>query len=128
MPTRTRFRYSRDMRTAGIIWLIATCAAEGADIDDIFDPAAVDLLASRLRTPLQIELTLALETGYQAGLDRQCQLQSIWARQGDDCDPGPRWALFLFSFSLGLLFLPQPSAGAKAAYCLSGWLSCIQHV
>ena len=37
-------------------------------VDAIIDPAAVDLLASRLRTPLQIEqhLTLALETGYQA--------------------------------------------------------------
>jgi type II secretory pathway predicted ATPase ExeA len=37
-------------------------------MEKIGDPAAVDLLASRLRRPLQIEqlLTLALETGYQA--------------------------------------------------------------
>jgi len=36
------------------------------ELDDILDPAAVDVLAARLRTPLQIEqhLTLALETGY----------------------------------------------------------------
>ena len=43
-------------------------AGTGAKVDDILDPVAVDLLASRLRTPLQIEqhLTLAPETGYQA--------------------------------------------------------------
>ena len=48
--------------------MLTTCAADKVRVDDIFDPAAVDLLASRLRTPLQIEqhLTLALETGYQA--------------------------------------------------------------
>ena len=42
--------------------------AENVTVDDVIDPAALDLLASRLRTPLQIEdhLTLALETGYQA--------------------------------------------------------------
>jgi type II secretory pathway predicted ATPase ExeA len=51
-----------------ITWLINACTHEGVDIDDILEPAAVDLLASRLRTPLQIEqhLTLALETGFQA--------------------------------------------------------------
>ena len=51
-----------------IEWTLRTCAAEGVKVDDILDPAAVDLLAARLRTPLQIEqhLTLALETGYQA--------------------------------------------------------------
>ncbi len=48
--------------------LIDTCAGEGIGIDDVLDPAAVDLLAACLRTPLQIEqhLTLALETGFQA--------------------------------------------------------------
>ena len=49
-------------------WLIDTCATDGVGIDDVLEPAAVDLLAARLRTPLQIEqhLTLALETGFQA--------------------------------------------------------------
>jgi type II secretory pathway predicted ATPase ExeA len=49
-------------------WLLGSCAGEGIKVDDILDPAAVDLLAARLRTPLQIEqhLTLALETEYQA--------------------------------------------------------------
>ena len=51
-----------------IAWLLASCAVDKITVDDILDPAALDLLASRLRTPLQIEqhLTLALETGYQA--------------------------------------------------------------
>ena len=49
-------------------WLINACAHDGITIDDVLEPAAVDLLAARLRTPLQIEqhLTLALETGFQA--------------------------------------------------------------
>ena len=49
-------------------WLIGTCAIDGVGIDDVLEPAAVDLLAARLRTPLQIEqhLILALETGFQA--------------------------------------------------------------
>ena len=51
-----------------IEWVLGTCAGDRAKVDGILDPAAVDLLTSRLRTPLQIEqhLTLALETGYQA--------------------------------------------------------------
>jgi hypothetical protein len=51
-----------------IEWMLATCAADKVKVDAILNPAAVDLLASRLRTPLQIEqhLTLALETGYKA--------------------------------------------------------------
>ena len=36
-------------------WLLGSCAGEGMKVDDILDPAAVDLLAARLRTPLQIE-------------------------------------------------------------------------
>jgi hypothetical protein len=49
-----------------IEWVIATCAAEGVKVEDVLDPTAVDLLASPLRTPLQIEqhLTLVLEMGY----------------------------------------------------------------
>ena len=49
-------------------WLIDACAKDGVTIDDILEPAAIDLLAARLRTPLQIEqhLILALETGLQA--------------------------------------------------------------
>jgi type II secretory pathway predicted ATPase ExeA len=51
-----------------IEWSIGACVSENVTVHDVIDPAALDLLASRLRTPLQIgdHLTLALETGYQA--------------------------------------------------------------
>jgi len=50
-------------------WLLSTCAAHPQGADGIIRPEAVDLLASRLRTPLQIEwhLTQALEAAYQTG-------------------------------------------------------------
>ena len=35
--------------------MLGTCAGDRAKVDGILDPAAVDLLASRLRTPLQIK-------------------------------------------------------------------------
>ena len=77
-----------------IEWLIGACVAENVTIDDVIDPAALDLLASRLRTPLQIEdhLTLALETGYQAGEEAGSAgppivLSSSWAKQIDDLEP-----------------------------------------
>ena len=38
-----------------IEWLLTACTANKGKVDAILDPAAVDLLASRLRTPLQIE-------------------------------------------------------------------------
>lgn len=49
--------------------MLSTCAAHPQGADGIIRPEAVDLLASRLRTPLQIEwhLTQAFEAAYQAG-------------------------------------------------------------
>lgn len=49
--------------------MLSTCAAHPQGPDAIIHPEAVDLLASRLRTPLQIEwhLTQALEAAYQTG-------------------------------------------------------------
>ena len=71
--------------------MLTTCAAEGVRVDDILDPAAVDLLASRLRTPLQIEqhLTLALETGYQASEKPvgEAIVDSVPSKQLDDLEP-----------------------------------------
>ncbi len=77
-----------------IEWALRTCAAEGVAVDDILDPAAVDLLAARLRTPLQIEqhLTLALETGYQASEKPVGEgiVDSVLSKQIDDLEPSPR--------------------------------------
>ncbi len=38
-----------------IAWLLGRCLSEGTDPASIIDPNAVDLLAARLRTPLQVE-------------------------------------------------------------------------
>lgn len=52
-----------------IQWLLSTCTAHLQGPDGLISPEAVDLLASRLRTPLQIEwhLTQAFEVAYQSG-------------------------------------------------------------
>ena len=52
-----------------IQWLLQQCAAEGAKPADLIEETAVDYLAERLSTPLQVEqhLTLALEEAYKAG-------------------------------------------------------------
>ena len=59
--------------------------------DDVIDPAALDLLASRLRTPRQIEdhFTLALETGYQASEKpiSEAIIESVLPKQIDDLEP-----------------------------------------
>jgi type II secretory pathway predicted ATPase ExeA len=72
-------------------WLLGSCAGEGIKVDDILDPAAVDLLAARLRTPLQIEqhLTLALETGYQASEKpiTEAIAAALLSKQIDDLEP-----------------------------------------
>lgn len=72
-------------------WLLGSCANGGVKVDDILDPAAVDLLAARLRTPLQIEqhLTLALETGYQASEKpvTEAIADSVLSKQIDDLEP-----------------------------------------
>ncbi len=74
-----------------IRWLLSSCAADPAKIDGILDPAALDLLASRLRTPLQIEqhLTLALETGYQASENpvSEAIVESVLSKQINDLEP-----------------------------------------
>lgn len=50
-------------------WLLSTCTERPEGAAGLIGAEAIDLLASRLRTPLQIEwhLTQAFEAGYQAG-------------------------------------------------------------
>ena len=76
---------------AYIRWLLARSAGEGIDIGELIETAAVELLASRLKTPLQIEqhLTLAFEEAFRIG-DRPVTVQvveSILSRQLDDLEP-----------------------------------------
>jgi type II secretory pathway predicted ATPase ExeA len=74
-----------------IEWLLRSCAEEGSDPESILAADAIDLLAGKLRTPLQVQLhlTLALEAGYQADL-RPVPVevvQSIISRHIDDLEP-----------------------------------------
>jgi hypothetical protein len=74
-----------------IDWLLEQCAAEGVAAGDIITDAAVELLAHRLGTPLQIEqyLTRALEEGWRVG-ERPVTAQLVEALlspQLDDLEP-----------------------------------------
>ncbi len=53
-----------------IQWLVSECTMSDIPISDILDAEAIELLAARLRTPLQIEqhLTLALEAAYRVAV------------------------------------------------------------
>ncbi|WP_024420859.1 ExeA family protein, partial [Pseudomonas avellanae] len=52
-----------------IHWLLETCTEGKIDAESILTEDAIDLLATKLRTPLQIQLhiSLALEAGYLTG-------------------------------------------------------------
>lgn len=74
-----------------IRWLIGSCMKNEVAAESILAPEAIDLLATRLRTPLQIQLhlTLALEAGYQTGeMPVSGDLvESVLSRQLDDLEP-----------------------------------------
>jgi type II secretory pathway predicted ATPase ExeA len=74
-----------------IRWLISSCSKNEVAAESILAPEAIDLLATRLRTPLQIQLhlTLALEAGYQTGeMPVSGNLvESVLSRQLDDLEP-----------------------------------------
>jgi len=73
-----------------IEWLVSQCTTEGTQIGDIL-AEATDLLATRLRTPLQIEqhLTLALEAAYLFGEKpvTTAIVESVLSKQIDDLEP-----------------------------------------
>jgi type II secretory pathway predicted ATPase ExeA len=74
-----------------IHWLVGSCTGGGRAVESILTPEAIDLLATRLRTPLQIQLhlALALEAGYQTG-DTPVSgglVESVLSRQLDDLEP-----------------------------------------
>jgi type II secretory pathway predicted ATPase ExeA len=52
-----------------IHWLLGVCTSNNAEPGTILTPEAIDMLATKLRTPLQVQLhpTLALEAGYRTG-------------------------------------------------------------
>jgi hypothetical protein len=74
-----------------IRWLLDKCAADGTGINDMIDPAAVELLANRLKTPLQIEqyVALAFEEAFRIG-ERPVSVQvneGVLSRHLEDLEP-----------------------------------------
>ena len=62
----TTFDYDgigNEQRRDYVAWLLGACAAEGVKVADLMDEDAIDLLAERLRTPLQVEMHLTLAFG-----------------------------------------------------------------
>lgn len=74
-----------------IEWLIETCTQKGTGIDSVLTPDALDLLAEKLMTPLQIEhyLTLAFEEAYLVGVKPVNAeiVESVIAKDINDFEP-----------------------------------------
>jgi type II secretory pathway predicted ATPase ExeA len=60
----------RDQQLEYIIWALRQCLPDGGDIADVIDDEAIAILATKLRTPLQIGryLVRAFEAGFAAGV------------------------------------------------------------
>jgi type II secretory pathway predicted ATPase ExeA len=74
-----------------IRWLLKECTAEGTKAADIIEEPAIDYLAERLSTPLQVEqhLTLALEEAYKtSGKPVTVEiLETTLSKRMDDLEP-----------------------------------------
>ena len=74
-----------------IEWLISQCTKEETQIVDLLEAEAIDLLATRLKTPLQIgqHLTLAFEAAYLFGEKSVTAaiVESVLSKQIDDLEP-----------------------------------------
>lgn len=74
-----------------IDWLLNACTGGKVDPHSMLTEDAIDALATKLRTPLQIQLhlTLALEAGYQTGGAAVTAelVETVLSRQIDDMEP-----------------------------------------
>ena len=74
-----------------IAWLLKACVEDGINSADIMDADAIDLLAERLRTALQIEmhLTLAFEHAFRLGEKRVSAeiVEQVLSRAIDELEP-----------------------------------------
>ncbi len=74
-----------------IAWLLGRCLREGADPASVIEPDAVELLAARLRTPLQVEryLAMAFEETHRIGerTVTAAVVEAVLSRQLDDLEP-----------------------------------------
>jgi type II secretory pathway predicted ATPase ExeA len=98
-PTMEEIDYRTDIFTLDgitgsqreyIQWLLKTSTGKDKP-EEILTTEAVDLLAMKLRTPLQVQLhlTLAMEAGYQTGEKPVTVMlvESVLSRQLDDLEP-----------------------------------------
>lgn len=74
-----------------IEWLLEQCTVSGTDIYSVINEEAIDLLAERLHTPLQIEhyLSLALTEGYEIGekpVDEKI-IEAVLTKELDHLEP-----------------------------------------
>jgi type II secretory pathway predicted ATPase ExeA len=74
-----------------IQWLLTQCVASGTDINNILSPEALDILSSRLKTPLQIQqhMQVAIEDAYKLG-DKSVTgalIEDILSKHIDDLEP-----------------------------------------
>lgn len=99
-PTMEEIGYRTDIFTldgiAGsqreyIHWLLGACTVAKTEPESILTAEAIDMLATKLRTPLQVQLhlTLALEAGYQTGEKPVTVelVESVLSRKLDDLEP-----------------------------------------
>lgn len=74
-----------------LLWLLNACTRGKVAPEAILTKAAQDLLATRLKTPLQIQmhLTLALEAGYQTGENPVSAevVEAVLSKHIDDLEP-----------------------------------------
>lgn len=74
-----------------IQWLLGECVAEDTPLSELIVPEAVDELAQKLRTPLQIQqhLSLAFEQAYRLGEKpvTVAVIESILSKQIDELEP-----------------------------------------
>ena len=72
-------------------WLVKACARKDVEPTDLIDADAIELLADRLRTALQIEmhLTLAFEHAFRVGEKRVSAeiVEQVLSRAIDDLEP-----------------------------------------
>lgn len=68
-PTSFRLDGIAGSQREYIHWLLETCTEGNVEAESILTEETVDLLATKLRTPLQIQLhlSLSLEAGYLTG-------------------------------------------------------------
>jgi type II secretory pathway predicted ATPase ExeA len=99
-PTMEEIGYRTDVFTldglagsqrAYITWRLDTCTERTVEPQTIRTADALDLLATKLRTPLQIQLhlTLALDVGYQAGEQPISAdlVENVLSKQLNDLEP-----------------------------------------